>query len=249
MVRRKFEKPQKRNPHRLSIRQHIWPLASIARFTDKNGVVRLFDIPRSKVRAATPGDDIFCTKRAWDQRAETGFMKSIEDAFQDLASEILAGNVRTVGPSDKRANEFFSLWHVRARFRSAPDDEIALAGAGGDDLTKDQEEVLESKWVSFVRKGAKMPARMLYGLRIQMEVDIFCSKLAGLQWGVICAQEGHFVVPDLPHDVLIPIAPEVSLWAGSECESITRDTLAAINRRARCGSAQYFFAQDLDLCP
>ena len=36
-----------------------------------------------------PTKAIFCAKRAWDQRAEVGYMKSIEDLFQNLADKIV----------------------------------------------------------------------------------------------------------------------------------------------------------------
>src|ERR1700730_5065135 len=92
-MRQKFEKPQKGNPHELPVMQHVWPLESIARFADGNGVVCIFDKARNKLRQAKPDDDVFCAKRVWDRRAECGYMKGIEDAFQELASEIMGMNL------------------------------------------------------------------------------------------------------------------------------------------------------------
>ncbi len=40
-------------------------------------------------RRTFPSAKRFCTSRTWDQRAETGFMKDIEDAFQPLAAAFL----------------------------------------------------------------------------------------------------------------------------------------------------------------
>ncbi len=90
LIRQKFEKPQKGNPHRLPVKQHVLPRDSIARFADGTGMVCLFDKVRNKARQAKSDDDIFCAKRVWDRRAEFGYMKGIEDAFQGLASEIVA---------------------------------------------------------------------------------------------------------------------------------------------------------------
>jgi len=67
----------------------------IERFTDSTGRVNLFDRSRNKVRMAAPSDDIFCAQRVWDQRAEAGFIKSIEDDFQALADEIAADKLTT----------------------------------------------------------------------------------------------------------------------------------------------------------
>jgi hypothetical protein len=83
-MRQKFEKPQKGNPHQLPVMQHVWPLESIARFADGNGVVCLFDKVRNKLRQAKPDDDIFCAKRVWDRRAECGYMKGITSSVQDF---------------------------------------------------------------------------------------------------------------------------------------------------------------------
>jgi hypothetical protein len=60
LMRQKFEKPQKGNPHRLPVKQHVWPRDSIARFADGTSMVCLFDKVRNKARQAKPDDDIFC---------------------------------------------------------------------------------------------------------------------------------------------------------------------------------------------
>jgi hypothetical protein len=77
----KCERPQKKNRRFLTVNQHVFPLACIARFTDADGRVSLHDLTRSVERRAKPDDDIFCAKRAWDQRTERG-MKKTEDEFQ-----------------------------------------------------------------------------------------------------------------------------------------------------------------------
>ena len=51
---------------------------------DGEGRVSLHDLARSKVGLAKPNDGIFCAMRAWDQRAERGYMKRIEDEFLRL---------------------------------------------------------------------------------------------------------------------------------------------------------------------
>jgi hypothetical protein len=85
-MRRRFERPQKGNPRHLTVKQHVWPFESIRRFANSKGVVCLYYKPRDKTRWAKPNDPLFCARRVWDQRAETGYMKRIEDAFQAVAS-------------------------------------------------------------------------------------------------------------------------------------------------------------------
>jgi hypothetical protein len=123
--RRRYEKPQKGNPHSLPIRQHVFPTASIARFTNDQGVVDLYRLSTSQVRKATPDDDIFCAKRAWDARAESGFMKQIEDGFQLLASKIIDGALTAISAAEKDAVDYFyALWKMRAMYRDSDTADI-----------------------------------------------------------------------------------------------------------------------------
>jgi hypothetical protein len=247
-VRRKFEKPLKGS--RLTVCQHVWPRASIARFARSDGVVCLYDKIRQRSRPAKPEDEIFCARRVWDQRAETGYMKGIEDAFQDLASEVVTGTVSRIDTAQKnRVDAFFALWRMRADYRESPDDEVVLKGVTGGNWSKEEEERFEMAGVSFTRKGGKMPARMLHGVRIQFGIDSYVSQLAHVEWGVIQAQAGSFVVPDYPHYMIIPLSPTICLSAGGQTGIITTQNLAEVNRSFREASVGYYFAQDLGQCP
>lgn len=250
VMRRKYEKPQKGNPHQLTVNEHVWPWKGIARFANADGVVSLFDKKRQQLRMAKPNDDIFCAKRVWDQRAEGGYMKGIEDAFQELASQIIAGTVTTIDAGHKeKVDAFCALWKMRADYRAAQDAEISFKGVTGADWTKDEEERFEKAGTSFFRKGGKMPARMLYGIRIQFGIDAYVRELSGTQWGIIRALDGHFVVQDYPTHAIIPITPTLCLSSGGQTGTITRQNLAEINCGIRLASVAYFFAQDLAQCP
>src|SRR5207302_8582442 len=78
------ERPQEGNPHRLTIRQHTFPRASIARFANSDGRVSVRHIKSERFRVK-PDHDLFCAMRVWDQRAEAGFHEKIEKPFQSLA--------------------------------------------------------------------------------------------------------------------------------------------------------------------
>lgn len=84
-----FEKPQKGNPHRITVNQHVFPRASIARFVNDNNCVSVFYIPTGKAFIVAPDNELFCAKRAWDQRAEEGYMQRIERDFQKLVKDII----------------------------------------------------------------------------------------------------------------------------------------------------------------
>jgi hypothetical protein len=127
------------------IDQHAFPAASIERFCGPDRRVHVHDLMRNRVRRAGPRDDIFCAKRAWDHGSETGFMRRIEDAFQDLANRVVDQQGSTIGDADKRiVNEFFALWYMRSRYRTLATQEIQARGVTGEGLSRDQEELLES---------------------------------------------------------------------------------------------------------
>lgn len=80
----KPEHTQKGNPHQLTLLQHIFPSKSIDRFCNGNGVVDMYMFNHGKRRTAKPSDKFFCARRKWDERAEKGYGKDVEDEFQQV---------------------------------------------------------------------------------------------------------------------------------------------------------------------
>jgi hypothetical protein len=246
----KYEKPQEKNRHLLTVRQHVFPSVSIARFAAADGRVWLQDLARSKARLAKPDDAIFCARRAWDQPAERG-MKKIEDAFQHVASQVIEGVLSEIGESEKGVvDRFYALWHMRARHRTLPSQDIKLDGVtGGGGLTRDQEENLEINGYSFMRDG-KFVARQVNGIQLQMRSRRYANELQReTRWGIIRAQSGEFVVPDVPARLIIPLTPHLCLISCGTTRTILQSNVAEINRIVRAESQEYFFARDFASCP
>ncbi|WP_456706879.1 hypothetical protein [Bradyrhizobium sp. USDA 4452] len=100
-------------------------------------------LERNKSVRAKPNNPIFCADRSWDQRAETGFMKQIEDAFQAAVGTLLEGKAASVSAEARPAiDRMYSLWYWRARYRDLESQEIELKGIVGSVLTLEQEENL-----------------------------------------------------------------------------------------------------------
>jgi hypothetical protein len=212
--RTRFEKPRARNPNQLTINQHVFPLKSIERFTDRTGRVSVRAVRRGSIIRAKPNNPMLCARRAWDEGTETGYMKRIEDAFQKSIDPIVAGTVSTLPAECKGiVDRAYALWYMRARFRSLESQEIHLNGLVGSDLTKEQEENLEKNGYMFARKNGAMPARQLNGIQLRMRVDDYARTLAvGVtRWGVITTQSGEFIVPDVPVHGVIPLTPRRAL--------------------------------------
>lgn len=72
-MRRGFERPQKGSG--ITVDQHVFPQGIIKRFASSRGKVCLFDkivgLPRNRYLK----NEIFCTKRVWDQHLRAGSVK------------------------------------------------------------------------------------------------------------------------------------------------------------------------------
>jgi hypothetical protein len=241
-----YEKPRKGNPNRLTIDQHVFPSASIARFADANGGISVYDMLRKKTRITHCNDVIFCARRAWDHRAEAGYMKQIEDEFQPLATKIIDGDITEIGAAERGiVNRFYGLWYYRARHRKLASQELVT----GDSLTKEQEENFEAHGAIFTRAGGKIPARMMNGIQLQMKINrIVLSSIHDAQWGIIRADAGEFIVPDRPYHTVVPLTPTLCLMAPGPNGTITKDNVTRINRDVRATCQTYYFARDFALC-
>jgi hypothetical protein len=252
MPRRLYEEPQKGNPHRLPIRQHVFPSASIARFTNADGVVDLDHFAISKTRKTVPDDDIFCAKRAWDARAER-LMKTIEDAFQGLASKIIDRSITAISAADKdTVDSFYALWKTRARFRDRVMDDVIFKGVSGATYSKDQEELFEKSGAFFLKEGGAMSAHRWNVFKLQIHVDHEVLSLSDVTWGVVRAAEGQFVVPDAPSLPLVAITPTLAL-VGSRGDvieniAISKINVVGLNRLVKQHCKAYLFANDLGQC-
>jgi hypothetical protein len=241
MIRQRYEKPQKRT-NRLPINQHVWPLKCIARFSDSSGAVCLYDKLRQKKRPAKPNDKIFCARRVWDLGAERSMKTRIEDPFQILASQIIDGTTTSIGPSEKAViDRFFALWKVRAEFKYADTSPIGFKRVTGRKWTPKEEEEFEYARTLFIREDGTIPAHRFHGIPIQMRIDQYYYAFAGIQWGIVQAQAGQFVVPDTPNHTMIPLAPTLCLCdTKGQTGMITTQNLAEINEAFRDASYEIF---------
>jgi hypothetical protein len=149
----KHEKPQKKNRRLLTVRQHVFPAKSIARFADVGGQVSLQDLVRGKERPAKPDDAIFCARRAWDQRAER-YMKKIEDEFQILAAKVIEGVLTEIGEAENGVFNRFYAFGISALgeepYRSKRLDWTASQGAVASIETRKR--ILKSRVIHLCRR-------------------------------------------------------------------------------------------------
>ena len=245
-----YEKTQKGNPHQLTIKQHCFPMRSIERFACSGGLV---DVQRGvKNFRLKPDHLLFCARRAWDQRVESGFMKGIEDVYQELAEKIVNGVVYKLSKSDQeKITDMYALWNIRFHWSRQPveDQEIEAIGVESE-CSLDDQEMLEKNNITVIRPDLSISGRHLTGVKIQQNLYEVRNQMQDAYWGILKSNKGEFVVPDNSSSSrMLPVAPQICLFSQSENDKINEGELAEINAQSICDSMEYYFARDLSKCP
>ena len=248
-----YEKPQKGNPHQLTVKQHCFPASCIKRFIGNDGKVQLFKLPQSETTLAKPDAQIFCAKRAWDQKAESIFMKNIEDNYKVIAEEIISNdNVKLGVNQNSIVTDMFALWNIRMHWMGQPVSNQVIEGAidVAVKFTIDEQEELEKHGITAIRPNLTIPGRSLTANSIQSNLIAVRDQLRGAQWGILKSTGGEFIVPDqTPNSRVLPLTPNLCLRLDSPSNEIGELELAKINACSIAGSKAYYFARDLSKCP
>ncbi len=188
----KYEKTQPGNPHQLTIKQHCFPKKSIERFCNENGVVEVYLIDKNKTVLMKPDNEIFCARRVWDQRAEALFMQGIENAYQDVVSQLEVEDwSRRLGIEENQTvTDMYSLWHVRCCWKNKYLNDQELPGAlpARPGYSQDDREALEkSNMVTSIDRGASafLPGRHIAGTLVQNDYGRVRNALRGYSWGIV----------------------------------------------------------------
>lgn len=181
-------------------------------------------------------------------------MKKIEDSFQNLATKIInnKGKIHLEEDDNWIATNFFALWYHRAYRNTNPIQDVQLKGiAGGEKLTKDEEELLEINNVVFARgDNALVPGRFMNGINIQMGINRIARELGKLKWGIVSSMESEFIVPETFSSCrILPISPKIILLGDSENLIIPKRWIIQVNQLAVSFCRTYYFAHKLSNCP
>lgn len=248
-----FEKPQKRNPYRLTIRQHTFPRASIARFVNNSGRVNVRLIKTNKTFFAAPRNELFCAKGVWDQRTEHGSVSAIERPFGLVASAILNGAVSIFSEREKQIiNLFFALCFVRAEWKSIHLSNSRIPEATGlkYETSKEMQQYLESRYVTCFGPDFTIPGPSVAGTVMQSRIYEVAHDLEDARWGIMRASKGEFLVADnFSYGRILPISPLICLVSTGDSGALSEEQVAWVNRQAVLNSREYYFAKDISQCP
>lgn len=236
-----FEKPQAGNPHQLTVNQHCFPASAIARFCDTSGQVQV-TLKEGHSFRADPSNKVFCAKRAWDQRAESGYMLSIENEYRDYAESVIASGSLSVSQSGSAVvSAMYSLWCLRESMRDAEIEEYPIPGVVelAVEYSKDDMELLEKAHISTFRPDFTIPARHTVSGLIQIRLNRALRSFRGTEWRLAHAESG-FVVPDSSLDrMILPLSPSLCFYHTQEqtmihgVEDITAFNATSIERCLR----------------
>jgi hypothetical protein len=213
-------------------------LQRFARAADGRVEVRLRD---GRVAKLPLHNQLFCVDRLWDQRAEAGYMKTIEDRFQALVTALDGGRYGALSPAEHLCiTRFWSLLHWRNHFSESPVDAPELMGIKGENLTIDQREVLEGKGAMFAGDDNKLPTRMFIGMRIQMLIDQDSIQCLEKRWGVLRSPEGQLILSDRSLRLMsITASPRLLLAADNSDGELTQAEIHHANRISIARSRNY----------
>lgn len=248
----RYEKPLSGNPHQLTIKQHVLPAASIARFSGSDGRVQVFLKKVGKSVSLPPHNSVFCALRAWDQKTESGFMAGVEREFQSLASALQVGLVSSVPQDKQRAvSKFYSLFCERAYRRDNPAPTARINAIGvGRELTQDDQEYLEKHGVLPIRPDLTIAGHQMAGPLFPLRVDDRVRQLGNRKWGVLISTCGEFLVSDTPGSFgIVPILPTLALALDAGDRLVEPNELLMVNRDMRDAATICYFARDLSRCP
>lgn len=247
-----YEKPQKRNPNNITIRQHVFPEFAIKNFNNSNGSVEFFDKYTKKISLKTSRDYAFCARRVWDDNTERDFMQKIEDPFAKLSKEIISGNVNTIDAEKQvLVTEFFCLWNIREHYREDPfrDEKINGALDVARKISKDEQEKLEISGVTAIRPDLTISSRSITGIRIKMNFMQSIEQMTDAKWGIVRSNKIEFLVPDnCSHARIMPISPKICLISEDTDRIADIEEVININKSAVAISKNYFFGRDLKKC-
>ena len=201
-----------------------------------------------------PEDQFFCAKRTWDERAERGFMRKIEDDFQAVAERIVSGATGELGPSDSDAlNAYVLLCNARTQWKASRPADLDLASMGivgvEQNLTKDEQERLEKNGIAFTRPDLTTPSRWIVGAKTQVAILAQGKHLRDVRWGILRSESGEFILPDMSPSGILPITPDVCVCPKADNAMLSEDQVRHINRIAISRSVEWYLARDLAASP
>ena len=205
---------------KLSLDQYVLPLTCIARFANDRNQLRVNFLDGS-VKWIAPEAPLFQTENNWPKEDESGWMRQIESAYQEIAEQVLDMQLELGRDDCDVVTRFFLLWRYRYRFSKygfgsvTPEPPSTPATQGGKTGKSARQLIEEATEENYIR------------------------------WSSYHYRKGNLIVPDCPPDVAyLPVSPKVAL-AASWTDRHSPDALNQMVKR----TAKKFYYQHRKFIP
>lgn len=246
------------NRHQLTMKQHVFPEASIKRFLNGKGFVNV-SWQDGKTDYRKPGSSMFLSDRAWEQRSETS-THAVETEFQSLASKIADNIINSLDDNQtKIVTEMACIWLSRWYLKHNPSRVINLGMAPPEVLKSiipygyinldDYQDACEKYGLVAYDSNGTIHGRFQSYPRLRKHISLLRAQMEGLNWGIARSKEAEFIVPDVSLDGILPISPTSLLICGESDVTASYDDVSELNRRMRAGSREWYFGKCLRGCP
>jgi len=216
----KGEKTTKGNPYKLTRSQHVIPKKSIKRFTNSDGKVLINLIEPSKKFPAKPGNDAFCVDRVWDQRSEEGWMRNIENRYQNVASLCASElQLKLTSSQHEIVSRMYLLIYLRIKFSINSLDDFQFNGHETEfSPSKADIELLESRHITAMDSNSKINSRNVTGNVMQMKVDQeYATHFQNSEWEIVKSDEDEYIFSDGYNGYgVLPINPNLCFIAKND---------------------------------
>lgn len=245
------QRGRRKNPYELTIKQHTHSAHALKKFSDEAGKVEVMLFPSKTIEKKRPNDSFFCAMRLWDERAEKGYMATIEERFH---KEIDDPFRPAIFRGHEAITEYFFLWMYRHACYHSSHEDIHVKGISGGNYTHDEEEILEKKFTMFIQGDSTIPYHMMNGVQIQRRIDEALYKNKEIKWSLWKAARGEFILSDcyFSHTEnwgFMPITPKLAFVASSSDSVISFERVKELNRKSMSLAKRYCLARDWTKTP
>lgn len=227
---------------------------SIRRFANNDDCVEVFIKNARKKELLKSDNGIFCAMRTWNQSAESGYMKQIEDEYQKFSSALLKNSTRTLSISENRIiSKMFALWNCRWHWDRKKISNQRIEGTLGlaFNSTKDDRELLEKNGINTIYESDGdflKSSRDLISPQILMNIQSVTNELNS--WLLTESSHGQFIFPDNSKNIdILPLSPTQCFIHGYTERKISLKDLIHINQNSILTSEKYYFAKNINECP
>ena len=189
---------------------------------------------------------IFTTTLTWNQNAELSYMRSIEENFHHEIDTIKNRQQR----NHNALTRYHMLWSLRFDFHLNPPEGEMFPDQTSPSLSSEEQDKCDRLGIYYLREDDSYPSHDVAGIQIYGHLSFLMDQYKDLQWGLLEAAEGEFLVSDnYKNMAYIPIKPTLAFLANQPDQQISRQQVAQLNKISIDKANSFYFARQLSLCP